>query len=160
MARRSLLLGVIFAAAFVAGCGGGGGTTTTLSKSDYDAQLSAENQKVGQGTQALRIALDSPSRTPAQVASALESFADVLQGVGDDIAALEPPANAKSANQLAAKGFRDEAADTRQLAHKAGAAKNGSEAVALLNHAGTSAGGKEVDKALKQLHALGYGGQG
>ena len=147
------------AAALVAGCGGGS-TTTTLSKSDYVSQLSAENQKVGQGTQALRIALDSPSRTPAQVASALESFADVLQGVGDDIAALEPPANAKSANQLAAKGFRDEAADTRQLAHKAGAAKNGSEAVALLNHAGTSAGGKEVDKALKQLHALGYGGQG
>ena len=147
------------AAALVAGCGGGS-TTTTLSKSDYVAQLSAENQKVGQGTQALRIALDSPSRTPAQVASALESFADVLQGVSDELAALEPPANAKSANQLVAKGFQDEATDTRQLADKARAAKSGPEAVALLNHAGTSAGGKEVDQALKQLHALGYSGQG
>lgn len=160
MARRRLLLGVTFAAAFVAGCGGGSGTTTTLSKSDYVARLSAENQKVAQGTQALRIALDSPSRTPAQVASALESFADVLQGVGDDIAAVEPPANAQRANQLLAKGFHDEATDTRQLADKASAAKNGSEAVALLNHAGTSSGGKEVDRAVKQLHALGYSGQG
>jgi hypothetical protein len=159
MARQRLLLGIIFAAAFVAGCGGGG-TTTTLSKPDYVAQLSAENQKVGQGTQALRIALDLPSTTPAEVASALDSFADVLQGVGDELAALEPPANAKSANQLVAKGFHDEATDTRQLADKARAAKSGSEAVALLNHAGTSAGGKEVDQALKRLHALGYSGQG
>jgi hypothetical protein len=159
MARRRLLLGITCAAAFLAGCGGGT-TTTTLSKSEYDAQLSAENQKVGQGTQALRLALETPTRTPAQVASTLESFADVLQGVGDDLAALEPPANAKSANQLLAKGFRDEATDTRQLADKASAAKSGAEAVALLNHAGTSAGAKEVDRALKQLHALGYSGQG
>ena len=108
----------------------------------------------------LRIALDSPSTTPAEVASALESFADVLQGVSDELAALEPPANAKSANQLVAKGFQDEATDTRQLADKARAAKSGSQAVALLNHARTSTGGKEVDQALKQLHALGYSGQG
>jgi hypothetical protein len=159
MARRSLLLGMTLAAAFVAGCGSGG-TTTTLSKSDYDAQLSVENQKVGQGTQTLRLTLESPSRTPAEVASALEGFADVLQGVGDDVAALEPPANAQSANELLAKGFHDEATDTRQLADKASAAKSGSEAMALLNHAGTSAGGKEVDQAVKQLHALGYSGQG
>jgi hypothetical protein len=150
---------MVFATAIVAGCGSGG-TTTTLSKSDYDAQLSAENQKVGQGTQALRLTLEPPSRTPAEVASALESFANILQGVGDDVAALEPPANAQSANQLLAKGFRDEATDTRQLADKASAAKSGSEAMALLNHAGTSAGGKEVDRAVKQLHALGYSGQG
>ena len=160
MARRSLLLGMTFAAAIVVGCGGGGGTTTALSKSEYDAQLSAENQKVGQGTQTLRLALESPSRTAAEVASGLESFADVLQGVGNDVAALEPPANAQSANQLLAKGFHDEATDTRQLADKASAAKSGPEAMALLNNAGTSAGGKEVDRAVKHLHALGYSGQG
>jgi hypothetical protein len=158
MRRTSALLLVLLA---VVGCGSKSSTskssTTVLSRSQYQARLAAANRTVTASTNALQRALSSRSATPATAAAAVRKYASIQGKLGDAFAGLEPPANAKNANQLLAKGYHDEAAEGSQLAGKLAAAKSRAAAVALLRQvSGTTPGGREVDEAVKELHGLGY----
>jgi ABC-type glycerol-3-phosphate transport system substrate-binding protein len=166
MSRKMPPVAIAVVAVALAGCGGSDKSssntsattsTTTLSHAQYQARLAAANQAVTRAENALQTTLRSKSITPAGAGAAIATFGAVQQKLGDGFASLKPPTNAQAANELLAKGLHDQAAEASKLSAKLKKAKTRSEAVALLKSvSGTTTGGKEVDKAVKELHGLGY----
>jgi hypothetical protein len=161
MFRAGMAALMLASALALAGCGSSGTTssssTTALSQPAYQAKLRAENAKVTVATKALQAALRSGHATPTSAGKAINAYSGVQRQIGDELASLDPPADAQTANADLAKGFQDSADESAQLADQVAGAKSQAQAVAILKKFGeSSAGGKEIDQALTELHKLGY----
>ncbi len=135
---RRLVLVPLFFGAFLsaAGCGGSG----RLSKGEYRSKLKALDAKVSKG----------------EAAVTLTRFAEVDKQIGDEVGKLKPPKEADSANALLARGFRDLAAETKDVAAKLSSVKSPAAALALVQRAGANfQGAKELDQAVSELKKLG-----
>ena len=89
-------------AAFVAaaaGCGGGGSSSGPLSKSEYEHKMQAEAKRL---TSALRDADVTSAKDVHEFADRLGSVKDDIAKSGDNVQALQPPANAAADTQTIA----------------------------------------------------------
>jgi hypothetical protein len=167
MHRRRILAGLAlaFVCALAPSCGGGGGagasktTTTTvtrLSPSAYRTRLAALGQTANgvyaHAEKALR------AKSVAEIENDLRAFANGQDRLGDQVGALNPPANAQAANAELARGEHDTATETRALLPKLANFRRPKAALAFLNkQLSTNAkGGRETDEAIAKLKKLGY----
>jgi hypothetical protein len=97
------------------------------------------------------------ARSVAEIRAGLGAFAAGEQKIGDQVAALRPPADAARANAQLAKGFHDTATELKALLPRLAAAKTPKDAFKVMAALGPSTrGGRELDTALGRLKKLGY----
>lgn len=138
-------------ALLVAGCGGSGG----VSKSEYRSELATIAKQSGTAHQKLE--KGAPAATSvAQVQALLREFAAAEDRIGNEVAKLKVPADAKAANAELAKGQHDDAAEIRAIIPKLSKFKSVQQAFGYLQRLAGSKGGREGDAALKKLKQLGY----
>jgi len=149
------LIPVLALVLVLSACGGGKSGGSTLSKKDYKAKLAAiarqANAAQGSVSRGLNV-----STVPALKAT-LQKFANDSRHIGDEVAALNAPKNAVSANSQLAKGEHDTAGAIDAALPKLGKFKNVHDALLYLQkqERGNTAG-RELDGALTKLRALGY----
>jgi hypothetical protein len=159
--RGGLLCIAALAVLLLAACGGSGGSSSTQQKQEQltAAQYRAKLAKVkveAAGAQA-HVGEGLQSTTVTDLKQKVDAFATATQRIGDEIAALNPPANAAAANTELAQGFHDIATATRAASAKVAAMKTAQAGISYLEHArGPVKGGHEVDQALTKLKNLGY----
>jgi hypothetical protein len=142
---------LLAACALVSGCGGG----SRLSASQYKSRLATISHQADTTDGALEKALTAT--TVAQIETRLKTFATADQGLGHEVAALDPPKNAVSANAELARGESDTADEVRAMLPKLKAVSSAKAALTLLNkHLNGAKGPDEVDHALAQLKHEGY----
>jgi hypothetical protein len=144
---------------FLAACGSSSGNTTTQQKQLTRAQYRAHIAKirveaakaqtdVGKGLQA---------KSVDELKQRVDEFAAATQRIGDEIAGLNPPTDARPANTELAKGLQDIAAGTRAAGAKIAGMKTVQEAISYLQHSqGPIKGSREVTEALTELQKLGF----
>jgi hypothetical protein len=133
----------------------GGSSHKTLTPAQYKAKLAA----LGRQDDKAHAGMDNlpHAKSVAAMRSGMRSFAAAERRLGNEVAALEPPANAAAANALLAKGFRDTAGEIGHVLQLLAPAKTPQQALQVLGRAGSSlSGGKELDAALAKLRKLGY----
>jgi hypothetical protein len=143
----------------LAACGGsGGGTTTTsppLTVAAYAAKIAKVKTEAGKAQAQVQLGLQA--KTVSELKQRVDAFAEATQRIGDEVAALNPPANAAVANAELATGLHDIAAGTRAASAKLATLKTVQAAIAYLRNAkGPVKGGREVASALVKLQKLGY----
>jgi hypothetical protein len=159
-------LALALACALAPGCGGGGGTaappsgTTTatrLSPSAYRARLALAAKEANKGFAEVDKALKAKS--VAEIQRHLQRFGRAQDQLGDEVGALNPPANAEAANAELARGEHDTASEVRSVLPKLAKFSSTKAALAFLNKqlgSGSAKGGREVDQAIARLRKLGY----
>jgi hypothetical protein len=159
--RGGLLCIAALAVLLLAACGGSGGGNSTqqkqqqLTAAQYRAKLArikveaaGAQAHVGQGLQA---------KTVPELKKTIDAFAAATQRLGDEVASVNPPANAAAANTQLAQGFHDISAATKAASAKIAKMKTAQAGIAYLEHAsGPLKGGRELDAALAKLKKLGY----
>jgi hypothetical protein len=132
-------------------CGGSG----RLSAADYKNQLAA----FGRQDDKVHAKVDNlpHSKTVADMKAGLAAFAAGERRLGTEVAALNPPKNAETANAALAKGFTDTATEMKQVLAALGSASSPKQALGVIGRFGPKMnGGKELDAALAKLNKLGY----
>jgi hypothetical protein len=142
---------VIAICAPLAACGGGG--SNRLSASQYRARLSALSGR--EQTAQAKIGAVMHAKSVGDIRTGLLAFAADQQAAGDEVAALKAPKNAAAANAELARGFHDDATETRAIASRLAGVKSSKAAIALLGKA-QPRGGTEIDSALATLKKEGY----
>jgi hypothetical protein len=137
----------------LAACGGGGNSGT--SASEYRVQL---KKVAAQSAQAqAQVAAGLHAKTVSALQKRLDAFAASSQRIGDEVAKLAVPTNAKAANAELAKGEDDTASATRAAAVAVGKLKTPKAALAYLQQSlGNEKGAQELDAGLAKLKKLGY----
>jgi hypothetical protein len=137
--------------ALLAGCGG----SSRLSPSAYRAKLTTIGREANTAQSQVEKGLHAKS--VAEIRTRLNTFANAVQKLGDEVAALEPPKNAEAANTLLARGERDTASTTRAVLPQLAKLKSVEAALSFLNTSeGNAKGGRELDQALAELKKMGY----
>ena len=157
---KRILIGLVLALCVVAvaGCGGGGGGSnggTQLSKAQYKAKLKAISKEVDSAHGDLSRGAKQ-AVTVADVQSVLDKYAATEKKFGDEVSNLNPPANAKAANALLARGWYDDSAEIKAVVPKLAKLHSAAEAFAYLQSIPHTKGGSEQDRAVQKLHKLGY----
>lgn len=141
-------------------CGSGGSDSgaSRLSPSAYKAKLKTIARESDSAQHALEAVLgtDFQSKTSAQLAKVLSTFAAAEKRIGDEVAAIKPPANAEAANRELAKGLRDTDENVRAIIPHVENLPNAAAGIAYLHKTPPTNGGKEIDAALAKLKKLGY----
>jgi len=135
----------------VAGCGGAG----RLSKAAYQGQLTKIAAQAKSDQSSIAQAASSAKTVP-QLQSAVRKFADAGDRFGDELAKLNPPADAEAANAALVKGEHDNATETRSVLPVLSTYKTVQQALGYLQSHGPTKGGAEIQTALAQLKQLGY----
>ena len=135
------LAAVVFA---LAGCGGG---STTMTKAEYQSQLAKSGQAVTLAGQQL-----GKSVTVSDFDGAVAGLQTALRDSEKKLAGLEPPANARAANNDLALAFGD-LADALESVK---AADTLAKARQTLGRVGESAAIKNGQTAIGELSRLGY----
>lgn len=160
----AVALGLVAAA----GCGGGDGGSA-LSKEEYQAEVVAAGQQVAAqfeeiATQAQSLSaadigsLDDASAVFQDLADVVATGEDELRSFADKLAGLEPPEDARAANDKLVEGFGQLADDFGAL----GAALEGGEISQItqlgqqLESVVSSEAGKTIEAAIKELEDAGY----
>lgn len=153
-ARQGHLVGgiaLLLLLALVAGCGG----SSRLSPSAYRAKLATIGREANRAQAQVEQGLHAKS--VAEIRTRLSTFANAAQKLGDEVAALKPPKNAKAANALLARGEHDTASATRAVLPQLAKLKSVKAALSFLNKSqGSAKGGRELDQALTELKKMGY----
>lgn len=140
-------------------CGGSGnGGGDRLSASAYRAKLKTiakESDTAQHGLETL-LTTEFQTKTSAQVAKVLSTFAAAEKRIGDQVAALNPPQDAEAANTELAKGLRDTDSEVRAVIPKIEQLPSASAGIAYLHKQPPTNGGRELDSALAKLKKLGY----
>jgi hypothetical protein len=136
----------------LAACGGGG---NDVSKAEYRSELTKISKEAGTAHASLERA-GPAAKTVAQLQAALRRFAVAENRIGDVIAKLKVPNDAKAANAELARGQHDDAAEIQALLPKLGKYKSVQQAFTALQQLGGTKGGREGDEALAKLKQLGY----
>ena len=140
-------------------CGGSGGGGSTQQQQLSAAAYRAKIAKIrGEAADAqTRVAEGLQAKTVGELKQRVDEFAATTQRIGDEVAALTPPANAVPANTELAQGLHDIAAATRAASAKIATMKTVQEAVSSLRQShGPVKGSHEVVNALLELKKLGY----
>jgi len=112
------------------------------------AQAAAAQAGVAQGLQA---------KSVHELQARLDAFAATVQHIGDDVAKLNPPANAEAANTELANGLHETARATRAASASIAGLHTAKAAISYLEHSIANAkGAHQVDDALAKLNKLGY----
>lgn len=138
----------------LAGCGGSGGGNG-VSKAEYQSELAKIANQAGAAHQAVEQGAPQAA-TVAQLQALLRQFAAAEQRIGDEVANLKVPSDAKAANAELARGQHDDAAEIRAVLPQLAKYKSVHQAFGLLEHLGSTKGGREGDAALAELKRLGY----
>ena len=97
------------------------------------------------------------SHSVAAMKASLSAFAADEGQIGNQVAALTPPANAVAANAALAKAFHDSASDTKRVEAAIASAGTPRQALAIIRKLGSAMkGGPELDTALTRLKKLGH----
>ena len=136
------------------GGGTGGSTTSHLSASAYRAHLKTIAKESDKAQHAVEKGFQASS--VPQLVTVLTAFGAAEKRIGDQVAALKPPANAAAANTELAKGQHDTASEIQALLPRIKKMPSAQAAVAYLSKKSTTKGGQEVDQALAKLKQLGY----
>jgi predicted small secreted protein len=151
MKRALIILVLASLAVDVAACGGSSGASKDKYRSDL-AKIAKES-----GTAHAALEGGAPKATSvAQVQTLLTRFAAAEDKIGDEVAKLNPPDDAKAANAQLAKGQHDDADEIRAIVPKLSRFKSVQQAFGYLQKLAGSKGGREGDEALKKLKQLGY----
>ena len=133
-------------------CGGG---SKELSASDYRAKLATLGKEVTTAQAGIQQALKA--KTVADLSARLKAFADAESRIGTEVGKLNPPKDAKTANEELAKGQRDIATAIRNLATQVGKAASVQAGLKLLEQdQAAGSAGQAVDHAIAALKKLGY----
>jgi hypothetical protein len=128
-----------------------------LSARDYRSELAALARRDAKAHRAVESVARHP-KSVAQIRAALSRFADDERRLGDDVAKLKPPKDAESANDLLARGLHDTAEELRAIIPKLASVHSPGAALSLLQREASKVkGGHELDRALTELKAKGYG---
>lgn len=142
------------------GCGGGGSDSggNRLSPAAYKAKLKTMGKESDTAQHGLETVLGTEflTKSSAQLAKVLTTFAAAEKRIGDEVAALNPPQNAEAANTELAKGFRDTDSEVRALIPKIEELPNARAGILYLHKQPPTTGGRELDAALAKLRKLGY----
>ena len=136
----------------LAGCGGG---NNGVSKSEYRSELA----KISRQADAAHGAVDRTApkaTTVADVQEVLRKFATAEDRIGDEVAKLKTPADARAANAELARGEHDDATEIRALLPKLTKFNSVPQAFGYLQSVSRTKGGQEEDDALAKLKKLGY----
>lgn len=145
-----LLVGTCLVAA---GCGGGG--SGQLSPAEYRAKLEALGKRADSASSTMEAALKK--NTKAGFAEAMGVFADSYDELGDEIGKLDPPDDAKAANQELADALHATADAVHGLVPKIEDAPTLAAALVVFEHSeAVGAAGQQIDHALNVLKKLGY----
>jgi hypothetical protein len=144
----------------VSACGSSGSSSSSdrLSPSEYRAQLKTLAKESDTAQHKLETVLtpEFQSKTSAQLAKVLDTFAADEKRIGDEVAALKPPKNAEAANSEMAKGFHDTSSEVRAVIPHIERLPAASAGIAYLHKQPPTTGGRELDAALAKLKKLGY----
>ncbi len=94
------------------------------------------------------------AKTVSQLRGALLAYANEQEHLGTEVGLILPPKNAAKANNLLARGFRDQAIELKALLPRLSRFKNPHLALVMIEH-NQPKGGKELDRAVKELSNLG-----
>jgi hypothetical protein len=145
------LLALALLCPLVAACGG----TSRLSAGAYKAKLATVATQADKAQHEVERALQA--KTVAAIHTRLGAFATADDRLGDQIAALKPPADAEEANTALAKAEHEMAATVRSLLPRVAQANSAKAALALLqSDKRAAAAGQALDNALSRLKKLGY----
>jgi hypothetical protein len=155
--RIQLIAAAAIACLTVAGCGSSdnGTTTTQLTAQQYTQFLQRLSQRENQAHNALERAFHA--KTVAQIQQTVLAFATDQSGAADQVSNVTPPANAKAANEMLEKAFKDTAASIHAVLPQIANASSPQAAMSAIQKAkGPQQAGQELDAALAQLKKLGY----
>lgn len=149
----------------VAGCGSGGngGSSTTartapskpLTRAEYKQRLHSVAAREAAAQQSVQKGLRAASLP--RLRKVLAGFVADQRSVAQELAGLQPPKDASTANRQLAKAFADNAAATQQaLAGIRHAATTKAALARLEGSAAARRSGQEIDGALGRLKNLGY----
>ncbi len=133
------------------GCGGSNG----LSADAYRVQVRAINDEASKAEDQARATI-LQARSVDEIVRALTQEARAHDRIGDEVAALMPPEDAKAANQLYVRGSHDLADEIRAVLPPLAAAKSYTDALAFLALIASAQGGKELDTAVSEWKQKGY----
>jgi hypothetical protein len=149
--RGVALCSAAFAVLLLAACGGG----SRLSQDAYRTKLAQLKQEAASAQASVAKGLQA--KTLAELRGRLDAFAETTQRIGDEVAKLEPPANAESANTELAAGLHETARATRDASKQITGLHTPREAISYLEHSPLNKkGAHQVDEALTRLKQLGY----
>ena len=150
-----MLVLLVSACGSSSGGGGIGGTSnSSLSASAYRAHLQTIAKESNTAQHAVEKGFQAAS--VPKLVTVLTAFGVEERRIGDQVAALNPPTNAKAANSELAKGEHDTASEIKALLPKIKQMPSAKAAIAYLSKKSTTKGGHEVDQALAKLKQLGY----
>ena len=153
MASRILALTALLAAFVVAGCGGG----DQLTKDEYIKELNSAGKALSTSFNSLGEGISDTKDTKGLGAKFTEA-SNALRKASDQIGDINPPDDAKDANDKLAGGL-GKMADSFDEVGKASSSSNASQSAALLtkiNKLATSDGIKQVTEAINSLKTKGY----
>lgn len=127
----------------------------TLTKPQYQALLDRANARVTASETAAHRGL-TPNASQAKVARLLDAMAATEEGNARMFAVARPPAAAVAANRLLVRGERLFAREQRAFAARIRRAPSRAVARRILSGPGPQLGPHLLDRAIAQLHALGY----
>jgi hypothetical protein len=140
-----------FAVLLLAACGGG----SRLSQDAYRTKLAQIKQEAAAAQASVAKGLQA--KTLAELRGRLDAFAESTQRIGDEVAKLEPPANAEAANTELADGLHETARATHEASKQITGLHSPREAISYLEHSPLNKkGARQVDEALARLKQLGY----
>jgi hypothetical protein len=121
----------------------------------YKAKIAAIGKEAD--TAEKQVVAGMQAKSTAALADTLATFAAAEEKMSREVAAIDPPTDAKAANEQLARGLHDIAQATSDALPQVRAAATATAAINALNRstAGQKAG-QEIDQALAQLKKLGY----
>jgi hypothetical protein len=126
-----------------------------MSASEYRTRMTQIRQQAS--TAQSDVALGLQAKSLAELRDRLDAFAVATQHIGDEVAKLNPPQNAETANNQLANGMHETARATRVLSKDIAGLHTAAEAIAYIEHSPNNAkGAREVNAALVKLKQLGY----
>ena len=132
-------------------CGG----SNRLSADAYRAKLHAINGEVSKAEGQAQVTIVK-ARSVDEIVRALTRVARAHDRIGDEVAALKPPRDAESANELYVRGSHDLAHEIRALLPRLSPLKSPRKAQAFLGRLGNAKGGTELDRAIAEWKQKGY----
>lgn len=154
--KRSIAALALAGALGLAACGDDDeDAATPLSKGAYTSRLAA----LGKQQDAAHADVEKAfkAKSVAQIKTYLDAFGDSQERLGDQVDAIEPPADARAANARLAAGAHELA---RQIHAAADGLDPGASTAAALKATdaklGRASGAAKLDSALSTLNRLGY----
>jgi hypothetical protein len=145
-ARIAATVACVCAAIAAAGCGG-------AAERDYAEEYTAVSSKIGKEIGTLE---STPTADPAKLGSQLRALAGALGDAAKELAAVDPPDDAKAGHAKVQTGVETLAADLRGAAKKLCDASSPAATVEALGAIASSKGAAQIQAGEQELRDAGY----